>query len=180
MGTISCPECKALVGKESDFCSFCGSKRAGKTSSGRKTFFSFFLGTIVILLLVLMMPDKPSDQATGLSLNKSKTVARWQGIDHSSSAYTMASIYVRERLKFPGSAKFPTLLERQQDHVTSLGKQRYQVVSYVDTDDEFGMMVRILFLGELEQTKEDEWELISLDMQRGKDEVVISLRSSSK
>lgn len=180
MRTISCPECKEMVDKESDFCPFCGLRQPGKSSPGKKVFFTFFLGTIVILFLVFLIPDKPSDQATSLALNKTGAAARWQAVDHSTSAYTMASIYLRDRLKLPGSAKFPTLSEGQQDHVRNLGMQRYHVVSYVDTEDEFGRMVRIQFQGEIEQTKEDEWHLISLDTQRGTEEIVFSLKSPSK
>ncbi len=180
MRTTLCPEYKVMVGKESDSFPFFRFGRHDETSPEKKVFLSFVLGAIAILLLVFVMPDTTSDQASGLALNKQKAVTRWQEINHSSSAYIMASIYVRERLKFPGSAKFPTLLEGQGDHVTSLGKQQYHVVSYVDMEDEFGRMVRILFQGEIERIKEDEWRLISLNTQRATEDVVISLKASSK
>lgn len=179
MGAISCTECNALVDKKIGFCPFCGNRMDDKTSLGKKGLFSFFLGTLIILFLVFMIPDKPSDQTTTLVLHKQKAVAGWQETDHSASAYTMTSIYVRERLKLSGSAKFPTLLEGQGDHVTNLGKQQYHVVSYVDTEDESGGMLRYLFQGEIKQIKENEWHLISLDMQRAKEEVALSLKASS-
>jgi len=71
---------------------------------------------------------------------------------------------VKDRLKSPSSAKFPGIFDGQKDHITKLGNQKYQIISYVDSQNSFGAMIRAQFIGVIKQISEDRWRLISLEI----------------
>lgn len=76
----------------------------------------------------------------------------------------MMEDFVKERLKAPKSAEFPGIFDGRADHVTYLGNQKYRIASYVDAQNSFGATIRNNFVGEIEQTSEDNWRHISLDL----------------
>jgi uncharacterized protein YgiM (DUF1202 family) len=57
-------------------------------------------------------------------------------------AYNYAEGFVKQRLKSPGSAKFPGIWDGKRDHVTKLGNREYRINSYVDSQNGFGAMLR--------------------------------------
>lgn len=60
-------------------------------------------------------------------------------------AYTYSEDCVKKILKAPGTAKFPGLLEKA-DHIKDLGGGRYQINSWVDSQNGFGALLRSRFL----------------------------------
>lgn len=77
-------------------------------------------------------------------------------------AYVMAEKFVKDRLKSPGSAKFPWVTS---DEVTKhLGDGKYRVESYVDSQNSFGGLVRTKFVCVVEYAGSGNWRLVSLDM----------------
>ena len=68
-------------------------------------------------------------------------------------AYNYAESFVKKKLKSPSSAKFAGLFEKR-DHITKVGDRKYKIVSYVDSQNGFGAMIRsnwsctITFVGE--------------------------------
>ena len=56
-------------------------------------------------------------------------------------AYNLAADCVKSRLKSPSSAKFASSFDKK-GHVNHLGDDRYKVVSYVDSQNGFGAMIR--------------------------------------
>lgn len=77
-------------------------------------------------------------------------------------AYIMMESFVKQRLKAPGDAEFPGVFDGIEQHVTSLGDQQYRINSYVDAQNSFGAKLRVSFVGEIQQTSEEEWQLLSL------------------
>jgi len=88
----------------------------------------------------------------------------WKTKDNKIMAYIMMERFVKRRLKAPSTAKFPSVFDGQLDHVTSLGGQKYRIVSYVDAQNSFGAKIRVRFVGVIQQISDDEWQLISLDL----------------
>ena len=74
----------------------------------------------------------------------------------------MMERFVKQRLKAPSTADFPGVWDGRGDHVTYLGDQKYRVRSYVDSENSFGAMLRMNFVGEIQQVDEDTWELVQL------------------
>ena len=69
-------------------------------------------------------------------------------------AYVMSQQFVEDRLKAPASADFPTT---SQADIRHLGGGRYQVVSYVDSQNAFGAMIRNHYTCELHTDDGDRW-----------------------
>lgn len=86
----------------------------------------------------------------------------WRTRDDSVEAYIMMQRFVKRHLISPGTAKFPGVLDRI-DHVTALGNQTYRIISYVDSQNAFGAMLRTRFVGKIKQVGDGEWRLISLN-----------------
>lgn len=59
-------------------------------------------------------------------------------------AYNVAIDFVKQGLKSPSTAKFPKTMERS-GHIKSLGGGRYEINSWVDSQNAFGAMIRTNF-----------------------------------
>ena len=87
----------------------------------------------------------------------------WSDKESKSMAYIMTEDFVKQKLKSPGSAKFPSVWDGKVDHVSYLGGQKYRINSYVDSQNSFGALMRTHFTAEIQQISEDRWRLISLE-----------------
>ena len=74
-------------------------------------------------------------------------------------AWTTMQHFVKKRLKSPGSADFP--VEGYRD-VMPIDGDSYQVESYVDAQNAFGVMIRTPFVGEVVRRMDGGWRLESL------------------
>ncbi len=83
----------------------------------------------------------------------------WNEREDSIGAYIMMEKFVKDRLKSPSTAEFPGVFDGQQDHVTTLPDNKYQISSYVDSQNAFGATIRTEFNGVIQQTGELEWHL---------------------
>lgn len=80
------------------------------------------------------------------------------------AAHVMMEGFVEDRLKSPSTAEFPSAWSFDYDANTDyMGSQTYKIRSYVDSQNGFGAMGRTHYFGEIKQTSEDRWRLISLD-----------------
>ncbi len=78
-------------------------------------------------------------------------------------AWAYMQLFVEKRLQSPDSADFP--FGGAEEGVTPLGDGRYQVNSYVDSNNAFGASLRTRFKGVIVKTETgDEWELESLEL----------------
>ncbi len=77
------------------------------------------------------------------------------------AAYTMAQHFVEQRLKTPGSAKWPLGYSK---FVTNLGPGRYAVSGYCDAQNTFGALVRINFSCTMVYEGSDTWRCEDLSI----------------
>jgi RNA polymerase subunit RPABC4/transcription elongation factor Spt4 len=78
-------------------------------------------------------------------------------------AYTMAQQFIKERLKSPSTAEFPS--EHSDELTTHLGDGKFIVDSYLDAQNSFGAIVRVEYRVKLEHINEDTWRLLDIDME---------------
>lgn len=81
--------------------------------------------------------------------------------DDEGGAYVWARDFVRQRLKAPRTAEFPSVWNV---HFTDMGDRKWRVVSYVDAQNAFGAEVRTYYDAVVRYVGKDRWELISLKM----------------
>lgn len=74
-------------------------------------------------------------------------------------AWAMTQEIVKDQLRSPASATFPPY--EYQVIQTDLGE--YIVISYVDSQNGFGALIRTHFVCELKATGRGQWEVVSLD-----------------
>ncbi|WP_294347997.1 hypothetical protein [Prosthecochloris sp.] len=86
----------------------------------------------------------------------------WQERDSSVAAYVHLKYYVKEQLKSPGTAKFADAWSGGYT-VQDIGDQKYRIVSWVDAQNSFGALIRMYFYGKVQQTAEDEWEVLEFE-----------------
>lgn len=77
----------------------------------------------------------------------------------SADASIVCHDFVKRALKAPATADFPSY---SQDAVSQSGS-RYTVVSYVDSQNSFGAMIRTQYICTVEPSGGDNWRLVSLD-----------------
>ena len=59
-------------------------------------------------------------------------------------AYGYAEDFVEKQLTSPSTAKYPKVVERDK-HITILGNNRYEINSWVDSQNSFGATIRTRF-----------------------------------
>jgi hypothetical protein len=95
---------------------------------------------------------------------KSKAPAKpdlsWIERDDSFGAFYYTKEYVKLRLKAPSTAQFPDS-ERDNTSIHREG-QVYTVVSWVDSQNLFGAMLRTVYACRIEQVREGVWQLREL------------------
>ena len=114
-------------------------------------------------LIFVFLAIGSTDSNNG-SNRKPRDPNAWKTEDNKSMAYIMMEDFVKRRLKAPSTAEFPGVFDGKLDHVTSLGGQKYRIISYVDAQNSFGAKIRTRFIGEIQQISEDQWQLISLNL----------------
>lgn len=118
-----CSECLAEIPKRAKKCSHCGSKQKGEM--GAKHIVAFVLFAILIVMFFSSGSDNESKPATNQKVSDTQ-------------ASIMAQHYVEQILKSPSTADFPTFDYSAYD----LGDSKFKVVSYVDSQNGFGAMIR--------------------------------------
>ena len=120
--------------------------------------------TLVSLLLVLGM--------TGCDIASDPDYVSWDEIkakpkvpflerDDSSDAQRMSEGFVKKILKAPSTAKFPRVSIKYPEEgveIDKTGPQEYRVVSWVDSQNAFGAMIRTKYTIALEQISPNEWK----------------------
>lgn len=96
---------------------------------------------VVIILIFSSFSDKPSEPDDIM-------------------AYIMAKSFVENQLKAPSTAKFA---DSWDSTITKTGLDTWKVISYVDSQNSFGAMIRTHFTVVIKFTENDKCRLISLD-----------------
>jgi len=92
---------------------------------------------VLAVALVLMggLPDRSSSHETkAIAASSSEQTDRISAIRHAQRA-------IRDRLKSPATAEFPSTRDAL-NHVSLLGNHRYRITSYVDAQNSFGALIR--------------------------------------
>lgn len=128
----------------------------------KKGFFSQLPGIVLVVIIFGGMYLFGSHGENGSSGSKSvakQTVAKsWKEEDNSFSAlYYVQHYHIEPRLKAPSTAKFASL----HDDGTTVVKDgvSYEIVSYVDSQNSFGAMLRKYYIAKVTQGGENLWRV---------------------
>jgi hypothetical protein len=161
MALKKCKECGNEVSTKAKTCPKCGAPVKSSSSFGCLT----IIGVLFLIgFLGSLFSEKDSTTTETENNSNSVPTKSWREQDNSIMAYIMMEDFVKQQLKAPKSADFPGILDGRAEHVKYLGNQKYRIVSYVDAQNSFGASIRNNFIGEIEQTSEDHWKLIMLDI----------------
>lgn len=123
---------------------------------------ALLVATFGLMLCCLWLPGgTPETEAQAKA--KAEAEAKAKELEQQAAdAEMMAREFVKQRLKAPASAVFPA---NSRAAVTKLGMGRYQVISYVDSQNSFGANLRAPFVCTLRYLGGDQWKLeaISID-----------------
>lgn len=157
MGKLTeCKDCGHQISKKADKCPNCGSPQ--KMSKGKSQALGCLGWIIIIFFVVMIWPESDDSESTRSESPK----VSLQEQDNKSMAYVMCENWVKDRLKSPSTAEFPSVFSGKLDNVYKDGTT-YSVTSYVDSENSFGATLRTGFTCETTQTSEDEWMLESLE-----------------
>jgi hypothetical protein len=82
-------------------------------------------------------------------------------------AAIMCEDFVKDKLKSPGSAEFPGVMDSDYAKTTELSKKKpwkYRVDGHVDAQNGFGALVRIDYECSVSTKDNEDWTLDNLDM----------------
>ena len=158
MALIKCKECGHKISKKASACPECGFDFK-KEREERDQLMGF--GLLIILVVGGWFWFTSGESSTTSSTQQTQT--HWTQETNWAGAYVMTEEWVKQRLSSPGSAEFPSSYHKRQ-HVERVSGQRYRIESYVDSQNQFGALVRTQFVAELEQPEEDKWRLLSLEL----------------
>ena len=136
MALTNCPECNNEVSDSALTCPHCGfqlknqklQKKAPKKKAG-----GCAIIIIAILILFIVFHNIGSNDESDDSRGTSKMLA-----------YNYAENFVKKKLKSPSTADFPGVQQKDQ-HTTMIGKDKYKIESWVDSENSFGANIRTKF-----------------------------------
>lgn len=111
-----------------------------------------WIGIIILIIIGLLIIEMATK-------DKSKTSNR--DFTNERLAYNLSKDYVLENLKSPKTAEFPSLFE-SKNHVKNLGGGRYQIDSWVDSQNSFGANIRTRFSCIMINKGADRWGIEDL------------------
>lgn len=143
MAIVKCKECGSIVSTTAKACPTCGAKPPRRTS----------MLTWIVLAIFIFFGVKACVSGTGGSSTPSTAGTTSSSRCSEGMAHTMATNFVRKQLQSPSTAKFPGTSD---DGVTvrSLGECKFDVTSYVDSQNVFGATVRSRFWVQMESNPE--------------------------
>lgn len=158
MAMIKCKECGAPVSTKADKCPRCGAPVKSKGSGCLAVVVTIFGLSLIGSILNSNVPSN------GITSNSTKNIE--PEIDPSATnafeACSRAQKYVKQQLKSPRSAKFPSCYENQ---ITELKGNLWLVSGTVDADNSFGTSIRNQYAALMKYTPESRsWSLSSIEI----------------
>jgi len=95
---------------------------------------------IIIAVISLIIVSFTINMFTDSKPKKTNTTTTYSKLD----AYIFAEGFVKDKLKAPRTAKFPSISVKKS-HVTNLGNNEFQINSWVDSQNSFGALIRTKF-----------------------------------
>ncbi len=140
MAITKCEKCEHYYGKKKEKCPKCGLINNDiEPQSNMKLIAGLITVAVFIGLFFgvksMFTSDSDNNNVTN-SYNNNKT--------NKQLAYNYAMKYVKQKLKAPSSAEFPSLFDRQE-HITELSSTEYQINSWVESQNSFGVMIKTNF-----------------------------------
>lgn len=77
-------------------------------------------------------------------------------------AFVSSQVYVQQNLKAPSTAKFASVAESS---IQKINDSQYQVTSFVDSQNDFGAMIRTKYTVIMERI-EDKWFLVKVNFDK--------------
>ena len=169
MALQKCDECGKDVSSKAQSCPNCGApvsneevshSEVEQTKKGVGYIRYFFFGGIIGLMIFMVLFGLWMKSIN--SINEVDPNA-WKTGDRSTMAYIMMKDFVKEKLKSPSTAVFPS--DSYKLHVKPLPNQTYEISSYVDSQNSFGALIRTKFHGRVRKVSSSKWALISLEFE---------------
>lgn len=134
MAIKKCESCGEYYGKKNEYCPKCGFKN---NEVKKEANIKLIAGLITICLAVVLLFGIKSyfSQESTNSIDNST---------YKQLSYNYAEKYVKNKLKSPSSAKFPSLFERQ-NHISKISDTEYKINSWFESQNSFGTMIRTRF-----------------------------------
>jgi len=160
MSLIACPECRKQISDSATQCPHCGRPLSPqviddareRAKRGQRNLGIGCLVLIAIVVLLALGPCRGSqDSGKHTAMGPDKI-----------SAFVMSQEFVKDRLKAPGTAKFPWY---DESFVDDLGGGRFRVTAYVDAENSFGAKLRTHYTCVLSSSDGDRWSLENIEVE---------------
>jgi hypothetical protein len=166
MALVKCKECGKETSTEAKTCPSCGIKNPEKIPWGRKP-----LGKKQIIIVLVIgvaglvgIIGNNSNEADSEKAKISKMMPEERCSRYEHRASYRAEALVKERLKAPSTAKFPSSSEVSFS-LDDSGNCIYEVRSYVDAQNSFGAQIRTDYYVRLKwESAADKWYLLDIRM----------------
>ena len=163
---MKCKKCGEEIEKGTKVCPKCGKKqkRVGKIIlTILILFFSVKIGFTILMNIVDFVAYSKMSPEEKMEYDNKKKIAEEEKakkqaekdleyiyeIDNSYYAYELIKSHVKEKLKSPSTAKFPSKIKITKN------KDTYIIQGYVDSQNSFGATVRTKYIAEIQQIGKD-------------------------
>lgn len=142
MALINCSECGKQISENADSCPNCGNPilYAKKKSGCLYKIFIYLILLPIFAVSIFWVIDGSSDSTSSKSSPDTSDYVL---------AYNYAEKYVKEYLKSPSTAEFPSTREKVAHTHYNSSASIYRINSWVDSQNSFGAMIRQRFSCEI-------------------------------
>ena len=122
-----------------------------------------FVLFVLPVVVVLLIPDKEKVPAEPTAASQPEDPDAWKEKDNSIMARSLIEVTLKMRFE-PRKVQFPGAFD--DFVVRKMENQQYIISSYVDVQNDFGVMTRIRYLANMQQTGpgNNDWDLVSFEL----------------